>query len=129
MQDVTYRDEDLSGLHQIALLCQHSSHTIGSIDVVRVLAQYSTEVLQCFEEAVVDLLQGLCCLGVTPAAGITSLGSMLVHMKLPGFQIQHSLEQQGVGIVLTRGQLQYLVDIFLGFVKVLSVQVQLTCMQ
>ena len=121
MQNGTDRSEDFPSLHEIAFLSQHSRDTISSIDVVLVFAQHSTEVLQSLEEAVMDLLHGLCSLGVTPAPCITPLGCVLVHMELACLEVEHSLEQQGIGVMLTRRQLQHLVDVFLGLIKIFSV--------
>ncbi len=121
MQNGTNRSEDFPSLHEIAFLSQHSRDTISSIDVVLVLTQHSTEMLQSLEEAVVDLLHGLCSLGVTPAPCITPLGCVLVHMELTRFEVEHSLEQQGVGVMLTRRQLQHLVDVLLGLIKIFPV--------
>lgn len=121
MQNGTDRSEDFPSLHEIAFLSQHSRDTISSIDVVLVLTQHSTEVLQSLEEAVVDLLHGFCSLGVTPAPCITPLSCVLVHMELTCLEVEHSLEQQGVGVMLTRRQLQHLVDVLLGLIKIFPV--------
>ena len=83
--------------------------------------------LQSLEEAVVDLLQSLCGFGVPPAAGVPTLGCVLVHMELPRLEVQDSLKQQGIGVMLPWGQLQHFVDVLLCLVKVFSVQIQLTC--
>ena len=120
-QNRTDRGEDFPSLHKIAFLSQHSRDTISSVDVVLVLAQHSTEVLQSLEEAVMDLLHGLCSLGVTPAPCVTPLGCVLIHMELTRFEVEHSLEQQGIGVMLTRRQLQHLVDVFLGLIKIFPV--------
>ena len=88
----TYRGEDLPGLHQVPLLCKHCCNSIGSIDVVLVLPQNSIEVLQGFEEAVMDLLQGLCSFGVPPAPGIAPLGCVLVHMELASLEVEYSFQ-------------------------------------
>lgn len=121
----TYCREDLPGLHQVPLLRKHCCHTIGGVDVVLILSQNSVEVLQGFEEAVMDLLQGLCSLGVPPAPGIAPLGGVLVHMKLAGLEVEHRFQQQGIGVMLAGRQLQNLVDVLLGFTKVFPVQIQL----
>ena len=88
-----------------------------------ILPQHCAEVLQSLVEALVNFLQGFCRLGVPPAPGITPLGRVLVHMELAGLEIQHSLEEQGVGIVLPGRQLEHLVDVLFGLIKVLSVQI------
>ena len=92
-----------------------------------ILSQNSVEVLQGLEEAVMDFLQGLCSLGVPPAPGIAPLGGVLVHMELAGLEVEHRFQQQGVGVVLAGRQLQNLVDVLLGFIKVFPVQIQLAC--
>ena len=120
-----YRGENLPGLHQVPLLCKHCCHSIGSVNVVLILPQNSIEVLQGFEEAVMDLLQGLCGFGVPPASSIAPLGGVLVHVELAGLEVEHSFQQQCIGVVLARCQLQNLVDILLSFIKVFPVQIQL----
>lgn len=61
-----------------------------------ILPENSIEVLQGFEEAVVDFLQCLCSFGVSSAPGIAPLGCVLVHVELARLEVEHSFQQQGI---------------------------------